>query len=204
MDRFDRFKIIPSSTKNGAEYFKYLAELESYLINWIKRCKPLFMHEKLQRRAKNEFEQLWQEGTVPLWERQEPNRDLSLYCLACDKHFSKQTVFEGHKNGKKHIKAVQALQDKQSSSKGLIDIVIDCKLVNEKEKEKASKEAAELEYQKKKPTALLEFLIGTYITSLLAPIREETKGHVERKQALTDKERVRIYFVAAFAHDVDG
>jgi hypothetical protein len=58
--------------------------------------------------------------------------------------------------------------------------------------EKASKEAAELEYQKKKPTALVEFLITKYISAVLAPVREETKGHVERKQALTDKERVCV------------
>jgi splicing factor 3A subunit 3 len=60
--------------------------------------------------------------------------------------------------------------------------------------EKASLEAAELEYQKKKPTAELEFLITRYV-SLLSDahmmernIRQETKDHVERKQVLTSTE----------------
>lgn len=70
------------------------------------------MYEKLHLEAKSEFEALWQEGTVPLWERGE-SVETSLYCVACDKIFTKESVFEGHKTGKKHLKAVQALSGKK-------------------------------------------------------------------------------------------
>ena len=71
------------------------------------------MYEKLQADIKKDFEDLWAEGKVPLWEREAVVPDRSdLYCIACERHFTKESVFEGHKTGKKHIKAEKALAAK--------------------------------------------------------------------------------------------
>jgi splicing factor 3A subunit 3 len=113
-------------------------------------------------------------GTVPLWEKTQP--DLSLYCLACDNLFAKQSVFDGHLGGKKHLKGLETLKKQGIKETEALKL------------EKAS-DYVELKYQKSKPTAYLEFLISKYV-SILKEVREETRGHVERKQALTDKERV--------------
>jgi Zinc-finger double-stranded RNA-binding len=106
-----RFKIIPQGTKNTQDYYSYLVNMEDYLINWIIRAKPLFKYEEMQSTIKRQFDDLWKQGKVPLWERTEIPVDNSLYCRACDKHYAKKTVFDGHLSGKKHLKAQQTLDN---------------------------------------------------------------------------------------------
>lgn len=177
LDRFDRFKVFDKNLKANGYYYSYLLGMEDYLKSWIRRAQPIFNFEEFYQQGLEEFNKLWEEGKVPLWEKPEEAPDSTLYCLACDKHFTKQTVFDGHLAGKKHLKGVSALK-----SKGLKDT----KAIREKN----AKESAEVEYQKQKPTAILEFLITHYMT-ILKSIRDDTRGYVERKQALTEKERVR-------------
>ena len=81
------------------------------------------------------------------------------------KQFTKQTVFDSHKTGKKHVKAQAALLEAQRAGE------------------------AYKSQDKFKDLARLEFLIKGY-TQMLDTVLEETMGHVERKQTLTEKERV--------------
>jgi len=89
------------------------------------------------------------------------------------KLFAKQSVFDSHLKGKKHLKALQELK---SSS-----------LMNGE-----SKTASEnINYRSKpKDIALIEYIIKGYV-ALLKSQRIDTQANVEHKQALTDKERVR-------------
>lgn len=89
---------------------------------------------------------------------------------AGQKNFPKQTVYDHHLKGKKHIKAQERLQASQKSAEANGD-------ANGNGKS-----------DKNKTTAYEEALISLY-TEALSDFREETKANVERKQALTDKER---------------
>lgn len=174
LDRFERFKDIPIEVKKTARYSKYLMNMFEYLSTWIRRCQPLFNIEKLENDASQEFENLWHKDEVPNWKMPEIEVESSLYCRACDKTFTNESVFEAHKTGKKHLKGLKLLEQK-------MDVDVDV--------EKAIRNSQIQEYQSLKSIAKLEFQIRKYV-SHLSVIREDTKSHIERKQALTDKERV--------------
>jgi splicing factor 3A subunit 3 len=88
-------------------------------------------------------------------------------------------VFEAHKNGKKHKKGMERLKLNN----------IDPSNVNTAD---AAERAALQEYEQHKPVAKTEFLIKGYINHLKT-VRDDTKSHVERKQALTEEERVLFF-----------
>lgn len=183
LDRFDRFKYIPSSSKSEA-FESYLVKLVTYLRSWIRRAQPLFNLEELEDQITSQFNIDWAEGKCIGFEREASKSD-SLFCLACtielklgNKHFTKETVFEGHKTGKKHIKGLSLLMEK-----GIVE--------NKETIGKTASDVAELEYQKKKPLAGYEHLVNRLVFRL-KDVREDTKSQVERKQALTEQERVNL------------
>jgi splicing factor 3A subunit 3 len=98
------------------------------------------------------------------------------FCVLGQKQFSKQTVFDSHLTGKKHIKAQKQLLEQKGSKVDQADI------------EKARQKALEEKGDKDKPIAWQEVLISSYV-DVLSSYREDTKSNVERKQALTDRER---------------
>jgi splicing factor 3A subunit 3 len=84
LDRFDRFKDIPLEVKKSRIYYTYLKNMHEYLVDWIKRSQPLFNYEQLESDTSDEFERLWQEGTVPTWPKPTISAsETSFYCLAC-------------------------------------------------------------------------------------------------------------------------
>ncbi len=175
LDRFDRFKDIDKSVKAQPEYFSFLSNLCDYLFSWITKAQPLFNVEGMNAEMNEKFETLWNDGVVPNWEREHaPMLNPELYCIPCDKHFAKATVFESHKTGKKHLKACELKNDSSANA-------------SEKLEESLFKT-----YEKNKPIAFTEYKIVNYMKHL-SEIREDTKAHIERKQALTDKERVIFY-----------
>ena len=92
--------------------------------------------------------------------------------------FAKASVFEAHKTGKKHLKGIEKLKEQ-----GMDENTLDGKT--------ALEQSLEDEYEKTKIIAKTEFIIKQYVAHL-AVIRDETKSHVERKQALTEKERLDV------------
>lgn len=87
--------------------------------------------------------------------------------------FAKQSVYDAHLEGKKHIKAAAALD--KSGKSGAASTAVPKETKARKDQGLARNEAL--------VAALGEELNG---------IREETRMNVERKQALTDKERVGL------------
>ncbi|KAJ1330335.1 splicing factor 3A subunit 3 [Batrachochytrium salamandrivorans] len=184
---FDNFRAIPLDTKTTPEYLVYLETFQKYFESFFQRSKPLFDFQDLRRKELSEFDTKWEEGDIHDWNlpssdkvdnmESEPTDRSDLHCLACDKIFSKASVFEGHKKGKKHIKAAAAL-----SAKGI-----------QEDAHNSVEQAKLLKVQEQRarfrPIALAEALVLAYAKQL-APEREDTKAHVERKQALTDKERM--------------
>ncbi|KAJ3289746.1 Splicing factor 3A subunit 3 [Borealophlyctis nickersoniae] len=178
LGNFHKFGDIPKSTKKTPEYAKYINDSKVYLESFFARSQPLFNLREVRERLATEFEQQWEAGTLPGWEP-EPQNGTEFYCIACEKQFAKQTVYDAHLNGKKHQKAAAGLLEK-----GITAITPEQRAEAQKVKERKAR-------QRDKPIALAEALIKEYAT-LLEPQLEDTKANVERKQALTDEERRRL------------
>lgn len=164
LSEFDDFQTCyPKSIKSTEEYKTYLQDLYDYLYSFTRRARPLFNVSELEQKTQDEFNKDWEQGQVTGWE-DSVNEQQGLYCQACQKAFTKQTVFDAHLTGKKHIKAQKKLEEEGGQS-------------NDTPKE-----------SKRKAIAYKERII-TKLVEALGEFREETKSNVERKQALTDKER---------------
>ena len=90
------------------------------------------------------------------------------------KQFTKKTVYDAHFTGKKHRKNAEKLKNEQSTANG--------------DSENNNDSNNTVKQDRRKELAWKELLITKYAEGL-SDIREETKANVERKQALTDKER---------------
>jgi splicing factor 3A subunit 3 len=167
LGEFDDFATVyPKAIKASEEYKIYLNQLFEYLHSFFRRAKPLYDLSTLEQEALVEFNQQWEQGQVKGWEEVDTSNH-SLFCAACQKQFSKQTVYDAHLTAKKHIKAQKKLDEEQpQQANGVVGAKDD----------------------KRKAIAWKERLISTY-SEALGDFREESKSNVERKQALTDKER---------------
>lgn len=87
---------------------RYLEDLKQYLESFIARAKPLYNFIELKQQIVQDFNEKWAQGAVKGWELSEETKEDALYCRACDKLFSNSSVFESHKTGKKHLKALEA------------------------------------------------------------------------------------------------
>ncbi|CAG8826043.1 17321_t:CDS:2, partial [Racocetra persica] len=155
----------------------YLEKLRSYLESFFKRVKPLSNLEDIKETTQKSFHQQWESGKFPGWERQiGSDEDNDLFCAACRKGYTKQTVFDAHLKSKKHIKAASAMVEQGITS------------VDRETQEKLLKEAAKDRDKRENEIAFTEALIRKY-AEILSMQREDTKANVERKRALTGRER---------------
>ncbi|CAF3377165.1 unnamed protein product [Rotaria socialis] len=70
LQKFDRFHEIQKDRKNF-EYRQYLLEyLFPYLLDFLKRCKPLINIEKDLINVKQDFELKWEQGIFPGWPKE--------------------------------------------------------------------------------------------------------------------------------------
>lgn len=173
LNEFDDFATnYPKSIKSTEEYKNYINQLFDYLHSFFRRAKPLYNIAELEEEALEEFNRQWELGQVKGWEQVDTKNE-ELFCPACQKQFSKKTVYDAHLTAKKHIKAQKKLEEEQGSSNNAVVVKDD----------------------KRKAIAWKERLIAKYAEAL-ADFREESKSNVERKQALTDKERLVSVHVA--------
>ncbi|CAO3584513.1 unnamed protein product [Absidia cylindrospora] len=177
LDQFDQFtdpKVYPTTTKSSHDYRVYLEHLHNYLHSFFRRAKPLEDITSLENNAKVDFEHTWNENGG---NDQTMAEDQSgLFCQACQKLFTKQTVYDAHLKGKKHIKAQEKLNQEESNNS----------TTNAAADESTLQDGPKMD--RRKATALKEALILAYM-KVLDSVRTETKANVERKQALTDRER---------------
>lgn len=162
------------------QHDRYLDALSTYLEGYLKRIKPLTNIGKIKEEGRQEFDKKWEEGSLPGWPKQEqdaaPTTDL--FCIACKKQYSKDTVYNAHLTSKKHIKAAAQLAANGGSS-------------NPSDQENVAEAQSKALAEKAKPeqdAAWSEFLIQKYAEILKTQI-EDTKENVERRQTLTGRER---------------
>ncbi|BGP46059.1 Pre-mRNA-splicing factor sap61 [Rhodotorula kratochvilovae] len=169
-------------------YAKYLTDLLAYLSNFYERVLPLGDLDAVLEAADAAFARRWEAGEVPGWvqnaeDAEEKKEGEGIWCAACQKSFSKESVYTAHLTGKKHVKAAAKLAsglDGDSASGAA----------------PTSSALASLRHAKNRALALKEALI----TALLSPapldapgplsaILADTQANTERRAALTDKER---------------
>ncbi|PLW20995.1 hypothetical protein PCANC_11242 [Puccinia coronata f. sp. avenae] len=170
IDKFDQFDNIPRTTKNRPEYITYLKDLRDYLESFHRRTHPLYDLDADLDNLYTEFEDKWAAGEVAGWTYEEVENTEGIWCEACTKMYSKQTVYDAHLKSKRHLKAIEKLKETDAS------------------KEPSANNLKELRRAKDRPVAFLEHEIEL-LGKLLESFRVDTKANVERRAALTDKER---------------
>lgn len=157
-------------------YFEYLTQLHGYLESYYKKVFPLSSPETTIKSIEKSFDVAWSTGEIEWLKKadikghaddNEKESELSIqskevYCKACDKKFANESVYNGHLNGKKHKKNIQILEESSKSSPSQ-----DLKL---------------------RAFVLHEYCIDS-LAQQMTKIISATKQNVERRQALTDRER---------------
>lgn len=165
------------------QYFKYVGELAEYLEFFMRRTRPLENVDKVLASFDKEFEEAWEKDEVEGWKNETfaaasdgGDRNMSspdaVWCDACEKEFKNENVYKGHLNGRKHIKAAEALTKRQQE----IDYVADLggNFSAHRLKERA---IAEREHRVRR------------LASAMSTEREDTRVNVERRQGMTERER---------------
>ena len=181
LDLFDVFTGPQSSIrrdqKKSEPYFQYLKALQEYLESFMRRTKPLENLDKLFASFDKEFDEAWEKDQIPGWEKNAPssapiNGDAQgegIWCAACQKGFTKETVFEAHLTGKKHKKAVQASENNSTPAQ-------------------TNGASSDIQRFKERAVAEREFKIKK-LAAAMQTERGDTKVNVERKQGMTERER---------------
>ncbi|EJD53565.1 RNA splicing factor PRP9 [Auricularia subglabra TFB-10046 SS5] len=173
-------------TRLTKEYESYLRDLHAYLLSFTRRTRPLTDVDKEQLVAEAEFTTLWDAGQCGDWQKfptadsTNPNGEGQggIWCAACQKSYSKQTVYDAHLTSKKHLKAeakLAAAGATNGSAPGATEN--GSTAVDKAAQESKNRRLARLTHL---TTALLQPLANTLA---------ETKSNVERRFALTARER---------------
>ena len=198
LDIFDKFhgleSRVPHEAKRSDGYKAYLRSLQAYLLDFLRKTRPLADVDALEIMALASFEDEWEQGKVQGWEakgeelasqakaKEAQASGEGVWCEACKRSFAKQTVFDAHLTGQKHIKAVKRLEG-HTNGKGVQQA---------EQTEGALTQSLDLESAKRQARAKAIARDETIIASLgkeLLIVRAETRANVERRAALTDKER---------------
>jgi splicing factor 3A subunit 3 len=161
----------------------YLTILHSYLLSFTKRTQPLIDIARIHQDAEAEFDDLWDKGKVDDWDpvkRENGEGTAGIWCIACQKQYSKQTVYDAHLKSKRHTKAIEreaadgataspADPNGAAAPKGTNGLVSDMR-------------------SKYRTAANLTHLITTLLQSLSTTLAD-TKSNVERRFSLTARER---------------
>ncbi|KAK9448381.1 uncharacterized protein V1518DRAFT_418821 [Limtongia smithiae] len=167
LDIFFTFDQIAKTSKDD-DYLRYLTDLAGYLQSFLERTQPLDDPEGISSKIASDAAAKWGEITTKLQAENGASGN-PLYCKACDRTFEKQTVYDGHLNGKKHKKNAELLLSKDASNAE--DIATPASAHN-----------------KQRSIFITEYTV-TSLTKLLDKERAGTKTNVERRSTLTLRER---------------
>ncbi|KAF8504207.1 RNA splicing factor PRP9 [Gautieria morchelliformis] len=175
---------LPQETRMTKEFESYLTTLHSYLLSFTKRTQPLTDIARIHQAAEAEFDDLWEKGKVDDWDpvkRENGEGTAGIWCTACQKQYSKQTVYDAHLKSKKHTKAIE-----RQAASGATALPAD---PNGAAAPKDSINGLVSDMRSKYRTAAnLTHLITTLLLSLSTTLAE-TKSNVERRFSLTARER---------------
>ncbi|KAI9056528.1 RNA splicing factor PRP9 [Trametes sanguinea] len=180
---------LPKECRLHRDYELYIRALHAYLMSFMKRTQPLVDIEGQQREAEQEFNKYWESAESEEWEdprqakaQENGNSEAGIWCAACQKMYSKQTVYDAHLNSKKHIKAAQ----KQAAAEAPPPNPNGPPAAGGSHHNGESSHASGK--NKHRPAALYTHL-STQLLRALAPALNDTKSNVERRFSLTARER---------------
>lgn len=188
IDVFDKFDAIPKDSKKAGAYKEYLSTLQSYILDFLSRAKPLTNFDGVRKQAEENFAKLWVEGKVPGWTKptqkstgalanQGVPLDLedfdsaeALEAVGGDRLKSALLALGLKCGGTPKERAIRLFATKNLSPQQLDDL-------------KPKKTAEQLKEEKRIHfLAKMEFELRQF-TELLTDERSATKENVERKQA---------------------
>ncbi|KAG6916703.1 hypothetical protein DXG01_005652 [Tephrocybe rancida] len=177
---------LPKETRFSKDYETYIQNLHAYLLSFAKRTQPLVDIQTEQQEVEIEFHKHWDAQNLPGWEESKPqtaangNSSTGIWCAPCQKHYSKQTVYDGHLTSKKHIKAAA----KQDSSDAPPPNPNGTSTPTTAPTTTKSSVASSRIRTSAKLTHLATALLVTLISTM-----NDTKSNVERRFSLTARER---------------
>ncbi|KAF7301870.1 RNA splicing factor PRP9 [Mycena indigotica] len=163
------------------DYESYIKNLHAYLLSFAKRTMPLSDIDSQQQQATEEFDKLWEAKEITGWEENAPktNGEEGIWCAACQKNYSKKTVYDAHLTSKKHVKAQTKLEESGGQT------------ANPNGNGSVPKPAAS--HSSTAATRLRNVAytnhLATSLLVLLAATLADTKSNVERRFSLTARER---------------
>ncbi|KAL4241961.1 RNA Processing and DNA Damage Response Regulator [Abortiporus biennis] len=177
---------LPKECRLTRDYELYIKALHTYLLSFMKRAQPLVDVESQQKEAENEFEKQWENDDMDDWveakqAKATENGGEGIWCAACQKLYSKQTVYDAHLTSKKHIKAT-AKQANSEQPPPNPNGPASSHHENGHSHPQVSPKA-------KHRTAALLTHLSTKLLAHLAPVLNDTKSNVERRFSLTARER---------------
>ncbi|KAL1944313.1 hypothetical protein VTO73DRAFT_3498 [Trametes versicolor] len=176
---------LPKECRLHRDYELYIRALHAYLISFTKRSQPLIDVESQQREAEAHFNTYWELDESNDWEEAqvkapENGSGDGIWCAACQKMYSKQTVYDAHLTSKKHIKAAQK-QATAGAPPANPNGPPTASGSHQTEPHVSGKD-------KHRNAALLTHLC-TALLRALSPALNDTKSNVERRFSLTARER---------------
>ncbi|THH19917.1 hypothetical protein EW146_g1362 [Bondarzewia mesenterica] len=178
---------LSKDTRLTKDYELYIRSLHTYLMSFIHRTQPLVDVDSRQRAVEADFDKKWEAGEIEGWlETNQRSAQVNgngssegIWCSACQKMYSKQTVYDAHLTSKKHIKATT----KQAASSP--------PPANPNGPPSTSTPLSEPSTSNMNKHFIAARLthLTTALLADLVPILNDTKSNVERRFSLTARER---------------
>ena len=178
---FQGFRHLRRQTKNE-DYLKYLIQLQEYLESFLNRVQPIVNHQKLMNKIAMEFDSAWKQGIAP-GQKDETNGTTTtttngspLFCEACQKTYTKETVFNAHLESKQHRKNVERANAEVNR---IVEKEDPEPLPGQMTREQRQKEISRREHT----------ILKLCQSEKLSQIIPATINNVERRALLSDRER---------------
>ncbi|EOQ99327.1 Pre-mRNA-splicing factor sap61 [Wallemia ichthyophaga EXF-994] len=182
LDDYEQVEDLPLLVKRQSSYADYLNSLVSYLESFLHRSRPLDDYSAIQADALSKFDEQWKSGTAPGWSKQEDESvEQGIWDPVMQRTYTNVNVYNNVKKSKKYQNALKRLEQSGESTQ---PSSADSHTPPHTHGDKLSL----LRKSKDRTLASQEALIRLYAT-ILAGVRKDTKAEVERKSALTARER---------------
>ena len=163
------FERVPydSSIRRTSDYRIYLKELTEYLFSFLERAHPLEDVGEMKKDIEKSYVQHCKNSEG------KPNKKGEIFCTACQRLFSKETVYSSHLLGKKHLKNL-AFRKEENGNEANFETNVS---------KQDSRERPEVDL------GFLEFEVQELVQSLNKE-RESAKADAERSSTLTEREKI--------------
>ena len=178
-------RTLDTKEKTNQAYVNYVQTLYDYLVGFFSRALPLINVQAKLKEEEDNFATAWEADQVERWEDAKKSSASAapageaIWCGFCQKHYSKQTVYDAHLKSAKH-------QKKEKDGKAVPDPYV----AGNNSPAPAPGPRSTSSRDKYKTPARLTFLVSALLR--FSPIPQlilDSRSEVERRMALTARER---------------